>query len=77
MTSLSNGIAAALRDRGVAEPQATLAAESGVTVFGIAFRQWLAEGETRSLAEIQRDVLDQLRSVTQSTAGATPAAENL
>ncbi|MCU1527512.1 MAG: TetR family transcriptional regulator [Frondihabitans sp.] len=64
MTSLASGIAAALRTRGVTEPQATLAAESGVTVFGVAFRQWIEAGETRPLAELQHDMLLQLRSVT-------------
>jgi AcrR family transcriptional regulator len=64
MTSLSSRIAAALRDRSIPEPQATLAADSGVTVFGVAFRQWIAEGESRSLAEIQHQVLGELRSLT-------------
>jgi AcrR family transcriptional regulator len=64
MARLAEGIAAALRERGVPEPQATLAAEAGVTVFGVAFRQWIAEGEERSLAEIERDVLGTLRALT-------------
>ncbi len=64
MARLAEGIAAALRERGVPEPQATLAAEAGVTVFGVAFRQWIAEGENRSLAEIERDVLGTLRALT-------------
>jgi AcrR family transcriptional regulator len=70
MTSLSRRIAAALRDRGVAEPHATLAAESGVTVFGVAFRQWIEPGETRALAVIEREVLAELRLVTSPTAAA-------
>lgn len=64
MASLSEGLAAALRERGVPEPQATLAAESGVTVFGVAFHQWVAAGEERSLADIERDVLAELRALT-------------
>ena len=64
MAWLSEGMAAALRSRGVAEPQATLAAEAGVTVFGVAFRQWIAEGETRSIADIETDVLNDLRALT-------------
>jgi AcrR family transcriptional regulator len=68
MTSLASGIAGALRERGFKEPQATLAAESGVTVFGVAFRQWIEPGETRPIAEIQDEILLQLRSVTQPSA---------
>lgn len=64
MAWLADGIAGALRRRGVTEPQATLAAETGVTVFGVAFRQWIAAGEERSLADIERDVLGELRALT-------------
>lgn len=63
MGSLAAAIAAALRERGVAEPSATLAAESGVLVFRVSFEQWLAEGDERSLAEIERDVFRQLSAV--------------
>lgn len=64
MAWLSEAIASGLRERGIPDPQATLAAETGVTVFGIAFRQWLAEGEERSLAELERDILADLRALT-------------
>ena len=61
---LATAVAAALRARGVGEPAATLAAESGATVFGIAFRQWISDDETRSLAAIVSDVLDELLNLT-------------
>ncbi len=64
MAGLSEVMAGALRDRGVTEPQATLAADAGVTVFGVAFRQWIAPPEERSLADIARDVLSELRALT-------------
>jgi AcrR family transcriptional regulator len=64
MAWLSAGIAGALRERGISEPQATLAAETGVTVFGVAFRQWLAEDEERSLADIEVDTLRDLRALS-------------
>lgn len=54
----------ALRDRGVAEPAATLAAQSGSTVFRIAFAQWIRDGEKRPFAEIQTAVLGELRTLT-------------
>jgi AcrR family transcriptional regulator len=64
MAGLSEGIAGALRKRGIIEPQATLAAETGVTVFGVAFRQWIAEDEERSLADIEVDTLRDLRALS-------------
>jgi AcrR family transcriptional regulator len=56
-------VADALRARGVAEPAATLAAESGATVFGIAFAQWIRDGETRSLPDLASDVLRELHGL--------------
>ena len=68
MAWLGAGIAAALRDRGIPEPHATLAAETGVTVFGVAFGQWIADGEERSLADIESDILRDLRTLTAPAA---------
>lgn len=64
LAGLAAVIAAALRSRGVPEPAATLAAESGVTVFGIAFAQWITTDGERSFLEIEHEVLDQLVTVT-------------
>jgi AcrR family transcriptional regulator len=66
---LAATVAAALRARGIGEPAATLAAQSGATVFGIAFAQWIREGETRSLADIASGVLDELLHLTRAAAG--------
>nr|WP_296773560.1 TetR family transcriptional regulator [Rhodococcus sp. (in: high G+C Gram-positive bacteria)] len=63
MARLSQSIASALRDRGTPEPQSTLAAEAGVTVFGVAFRLWVEAGEKRSFAQLERDVLGELQGV--------------
>ncbi len=52
--------AAALRDRGVAEPAATLTADTGIAVFRIAFARWLAEGVTRPLPEVMKETLGEL-----------------
>ena len=68
LAGLATTVAAALRDRGVAEPAATLAAESGSTVFGIAFAQWIRPGEERSLSEVAGDVLRELQQLTSATA---------
>lgn len=71
MAGLAATIATALQDRGVITSTAVLAAESAVTVFGVAFQQWVAEGEERPFIEIERAVFGQLVALT---AGPTPAA---
>ncbi|HVC22158.1 MAG TPA: TetR/AcrR family transcriptional regulator [Candidatus Dormibacteraeota bacterium] len=63
VAGLANTIAEALHARGVEEPAATLAAASGTTVFGIAFAQWIREGEERSLADIEAGVFRELLKV--------------
>jgi AcrR family transcriptional regulator len=64
LASLATTVADALRARGVDDLAATLAAESGATVFGIAFTQWIREGEERSLADIAAAVLHELQTLT-------------
>ena len=66
LAGLAASVAAALRARGIAEPAATLAAQSAATVFGVAFAQWIGEGETRSLPDITADVLGELRKLTEA-----------
>ncbi|MGV9362238.1 TetR/AcrR family transcriptional regulator [Amycolatopsis sp. NPDC003731] len=60
LTALATSVADALRARGVGDLAATLAAESGATVFGISFTRWLRDGEERSLAAIATEVFDEL-----------------
>jgi AcrR family transcriptional regulator len=73
LAGLATTVAETLRARGVGEPAATLAAESAATVFGIAFAQWIRDGETRSLADITSDVLRELLNL----AGAATGPRNL
>ncbi|MEV6923437.1 helix-turn-helix domain-containing protein [Dactylosporangium sp. NPDC051485] len=68
LTILAETIAGALRARGVDERTAALAAHSAMTVFGISFAQWIREGERRSLADIEDQVLGELLALH------TPAA---
>ncbi|GAA0285101.1 TetR family transcriptional regulator [Actinomadura nitritigenes] len=63
LADLAAALAGALRERGVDEPAATLAAHSGVTVFGIAFSQWLHESEQRSFADICIGLLREFRAL--------------
>jgi AcrR family transcriptional regulator len=64
LAGLAATVAAALRARGIAEPAATLAAQSAASVFGVAFAQWIGEGESRSLPDITSEVLRELRNLT-------------
>lgn len=73
LAGLAREMASALRARGIADPGATLAGESCVTVFAVAFARWLADGETRSLPEIAADVLDAFAMLSRPGQSPTPA----
>lgn len=62
MASLSAAAAAALRDRGVPEPAASLAAEGGVAVFRSAFARWIGDDGPDDLDGCLTDALGQLRA---------------
>jgi len=72
---LAVAVAEALRARGTGEPAATLAAESGATVFGIAFAQWIRDGEERSLSDIASQVLRELVNLSAAATGWRTAGE--
>jgi AcrR family transcriptional regulator len=59
-------VAAALRHRDVREPQATLAAEAGMTVLRVAIQRWASGDDDRELAAIMRDSVANLRAVAAS-----------
>jgi len=53
-----------MRQRGVGEPQATLAADAGMTVLRIALEQWSSGNDDRELVDVTRDTMANLRVVT-------------
>lgn len=63
LATLSAALAQALRERGVDEPDASLAAEAGIAVFRVAFAQWVGESELRSYVEIVNTLLARLRKL--------------
>jgi AcrR family transcriptional regulator len=63
LADYSAAIAAALHQRGVSEPQATLAAETGMTVLRVAMERWASGEDGRDLAAIMRDSVGELRAV--------------
>ena len=66
LSSLAVAMTRALRLRGIEDTAAALTAETGVAVFRVAFGAWIAEGEERSLAELERAVLAELRSLVSA-----------
>jgi AcrR family transcriptional regulator len=64
LADYASAIAATLRQRGVKEPQATLAAESGMTVLRVAVQQWADGDDGRGLDAVMRDAVSELRAVT-------------
>lgn len=64
MERLAGAVAAALRERGVEEPAASLAARAGVTIFHVAFGQWVAAGADEDFGTLIHRTADGLRAVT-------------
>ena len=81
LAALAAAITGALRARGVDEPAATLAAETGMAIFKVAFERWIAGKKPQGLAAHVRPTLATLRVVTADDErvsadepGQTPAA---
>jgi AcrR family transcriptional regulator len=66
LASLAAAVATALRDRGVPEPTASLAAESAVAVFHVGFQQWTAAERGPELAACIAAALDDLKALTSA-----------
>ena len=64
LASLATAMAGALRERGVPEPAASLAAEAGMAVFRIAFERWVSDAGQPDLPTIIRESLDQMQALT-------------
>ncbi|GAA1518849.1 helix-turn-helix domain-containing protein [Kribbella lupini] len=63
MASLVEAFRAALQERGVAPGRAVLAAETGITVFRVAFERWV-EGAEADLVVVIRETLGELSELT-------------
>jgi AcrR family transcriptional regulator len=60
----ASALAAVLRRRGVPDPAAALAAETGIAVFRVAWERWTDEGNDREFAQLIQESLGELRAVT-------------
>ena len=63
LAGLAAAVAGALRDRGIPEPAASLAAETGVAVFKVAFARWISEAGQSDLPAILRQSMTDLKDV--------------
>jgi AcrR family transcriptional regulator len=64
LASLASAIADTLRQRGVPDPAASLAAEAGIAVFKIAFERWISQSSQAHLPKLICGSLDELKAVT-------------
>lgn len=64
MASLSAALADGLRNRGVKEPAASLAAETGVAVFRVSFERWVNQRGKRPFSYFVHESFDDLKAVT-------------
>ena len=63
LAAFASALAGALRDRGIPEPAASLAAETGVAVFKVGFARWISEDGQPDLPGILRAAMAELRDV--------------
>jgi AcrR family transcriptional regulator len=66
LQTLAAAIAASLRARGVSDDDAVMAAQTGVTVFRVAFARWVAQDDPGAFQRLTLESLDQLKSVTSA-----------
>jgi AcrR family transcriptional regulator len=66
-------MAGALRDRGIPEPTASLAAETGIAVYRVAFARWISE-PGRNLPAILRESMEELRGALLGQLATAPAS---
>ncbi|MGH9055990.1 MAG: TetR family transcriptional regulator [Acidimicrobiales bacterium] len=64
LQTIASALAGTLRQRGVDDTSATLAAEAGMAVFRVAFDRWVADSTHQDLPDVIEASLDELRAVT-------------
>jgi AcrR family transcriptional regulator len=66
LAAMSDAIVAALHERGVPEPAASLAAETGIAVFKVAFTRWVTDPAHPDLRAVLGDSMRDLRDVLRT-----------
>ncbi len=64
LATLASALADGLRQRGVPDPGASLAAEAGVAAFRVAFEAWVEDATDKPLAPFIRASVEALKTVT-------------
>ena len=72
LTALTEALTDALRRRGVRDPVARLAGETGMAVFRITFERWVTDPAERPWAEHLREALADLDELVPGTPQAAP-----
>jgi len=67
LARLAAALADALRQRGVRDPAASLAAETGIAVFKIAFERWISETNRRTLSQLIHESFEELKAVASGS----------
>jgi AcrR family transcriptional regulator len=75
LAALSAAVGAALRERGVADPAASLTAEVAIGVFKVAFERWVDEANQRTFPELVRQSVDDLTALTAVGRSPSPVAQ--
>jgi AcrR family transcriptional regulator len=63
MSRLAAALTAALRSRGVEQPSASVAAETGIALFRVAFAQWVDVHNTTSLEQLITNAARELHAI--------------
>lgn len=69
LASLADALTDGLRRRGVADPDAALAAQVGIAVLRVAFERWVDGPGNRKLSTTIRQSFDQVAALTSTTQG--------
>jgi AcrR family transcriptional regulator len=63
LADFATAVAAALRERGASASQATMAAESGMTLLRVALQRWAGADQDRELTVVMDEAVAELRAV--------------
>jgi AcrR family transcriptional regulator len=62
LNGVARSLTAALLERGVTEPTASLTAQAGMAVFHVSFQRWIAPENTRTLGDVMDEALAALKA---------------
>lgn len=63
LARLSTVLREGLRERGVPDPEAGLAAETGIAIFRVAFERWITDPDERELIAVMREATARLETL--------------